>query len=48
MLRMVGFKMAALGVAAPEMAAFNPSYFADFEQVKNLIIILMTLNKSKT
>ena len=48
MLRMVAFKMAALGVTAPEMTASNPSYFADFEQVKNLIIILLTLIKSKT
>ena len=29
------------------MAASDPSYSADFEQVKNLIVILMTLNKSK-
>ena len=29
------------------MAASDPSYFADFEQVKNVIVILLTLNKLK-
>ena len=38
-------KMAAPGMAALKMAASNPSYFAYFEQVKNLIVILLTLNK---
>ena len=34
-------------MAAPWMAAPEPSYFADFEQVKNLVVILITLNKLK-
>ena len=34
-------------MAAPGMAAPDLSYFADFEQVKNLIVILLTLNKFK-
>ena len=34
-------------MAAPGMAAPDLSYFADFEQVKNLIVILLTLNKLK-
>ena len=42
MLRIIAFKMAAFGMAAPEMAASNPSYFADFEQVKKLTIKPLT------
>ena len=39
--------MAAPWVTASWMAASNLDYFADFEQVKNLIVILLTLNKLK-
>ena len=38
MLRMVASKMAPPKTAAPGMAAFDPSCFADFEQVKKLTI----------
>ena len=34
-------------MVASEMAASGPSYFSDFEQLKNLIVILLTLNISK-
>ena len=34
-------------MAAFEMAAFDLSYFANLEQVKNLVAILMTLNMFK-
>ena len=37
--------MAASKMAASEMAASDPSYFSDFEQVKNLVALLLTLNK---
>ena len=36
-----------LAIAAPWMAASDPCCFVDFEQVKNLIVILLTLNKFK-
>ena len=32
---------------APKMDASDPSHFAEFKQVKKLVVILWTLNKSK-
>ena len=34
-------------MVASNMAPSGPSYFADFEHVKILVVILLTLNKSK-
>ena len=34
-------------MTASWMVASDPSYFADFQQVRNLIVILLTLNKLK-
>ena len=34
-------------MSAPWMATSDPSCFVDFEQVKNLVVILLTLNKLK-
>ena len=39
--------MTAPWMAASQMAASDLSYFANFEQVKNLIVILLTLSKLK-
>ena len=41
------FKTLLPNMAASLMAASDPSHFADFEQVKKLVVILQTLNKSK-
>ena len=52
---MVAPEMATPEIAAPEtvapqmtaseMVTSDPSYFGDFEQVKNLIVIFQTLDK---
>ena len=41
------FKILLPKMAASKMAASDPSHFADFEQIKKLVVILQTLNNSK-
>ena len=42
---MAASQITAPWMAASQMAASDLSYFANFEQVKNLIVILLTLSK---